>query len=230
MSAPKTPILGRPREVFNMLFVSSSRDDLKNLSIACKYCRISAYRALFHTVYLGLNLTSFANLILISRNIVLGGYVRRIMYIGWEDYGCISFDAQSIVTYSNWLDKYPGRNYDVIFEQEMEDIKSFDASRVALLHSTPPNQYQYPYGQEYLEYGNNAQNLLREPLASFPGLSRLCCANFSPFGFVDSSAWKFLATAFELNSLNSLKKLNFVFQDPQTRPQDYQYFRPALLF
>ena len=215
MSAPTPPILKLPREISDLLFISASRNDLKNLSLVSRDFRPSAQRVLFHTVRLKLNLTSFANLISISNNTTLRRYVRRIEYSGPDGHNS-RYDKNPVVTYEDWLHKYPAaRNFNVQFGQEMKDIQSFDASRVLVIAN--PNLWArlYSYGQEYLEHGNH-EKLLRAPLASLPGLSSLYCNRtlkpFEPFDG-DPVTWTLLTMVLESSHLRGLQELHLVNQE-----------------
>lgn len=163
--APRTMKL--PPEVIAEFCRYFSRDDLRNFALSCKDARPHAHRALFHDIFVKIDLDSFDKLRCISEDETLSKYVRKLEYDG----RVVSKDA---FTYEDWFLDHAatGLGMDQCYSEE--DKKSF-------LNSIPPERFQvyyqeyrrYVYGQDFLRKGKLTKHLLLSAFTKLPCLSSI---------------------------------------------------------
>lgn len=178
-----------PVEILDEFCRYLSRDDLKNFALSCKKFLPSAYRLLFRTVFLKINLDSFDHLRCISEDEIISKYVKELEY----DSRIIPTHA---TTFEGWMMDCAGHG-----------VCLCDDDRKRLLALVPTSELQkfyrahcqYVYGQNYLRNGSNIKHLLRSALSKLPHISSLSYSSklhhdwYLPETYQSFSTWKDLS-------------------------------------
>ncbi|PVH76886.1 hypothetical protein DL98DRAFT_535227 [Cadophora sp. DSE1049] len=161
-----TDINSLPLEVFTMIFLPLSRNDLIALSLTSHKLRSAACTLLFKTINLKVNLKSFARLQKISCHPEFKRHVRTISYDGRRlfDLGSKAFEEDL----EGWVRRHACTGLglgSVSLEKIL--VSSFTTDQLKVYHH---NFLEYVQGQRLIKTRDNEKVMLMEAIRRLPGL------------------------------------------------------------
>lgn len=169
------------------------RDDIRNVRLASKHLSLAATSALFSTVFLTLQATSFNHLLAISSDPALSKEVRHIQYDGREIH-----QQYLRMGRRRWIQEI-GQGTPFMREPMIAFYKSLPKTDRDRIYRSFMN---YARGQQYLQKGDRETALLQLALASFPNLDRISYDE-SPLG------WRGNTSGFDLKNFSPLAQKIF---------------------